>query len=219
MQPRARRRRGARGLRADARADGLAERAGGSADRERWDQKQAAGQGNDAPSKFLEEVLASKAWLIPPRRALDVATGKGRNAIYLAAQRFRVDAVDISAAALQEARKAARAKGQSVNFIEADLEHADLPRGAYDLVINFNFLDRGLVGHMKKALKPGGHVVFETYLIDQRELGHPKNPAYLLGHNELLDLFREFRVLWYREGKFADGGGEAYQAGLLAAKN
>ena len=187
-------------------------------DRKRWNDKHAATHGDDAPSKFLQEILASKTWLIPPGRALDVATGKGRNAIYLASQRFRVDAVDISAAALQEARKEARAKAQAVNFIEADLEHADLPRGAYDLVINFNYLDRGLVTHMKSALKPGGHIVFETYLIDQREIGHPKNPAYLLGHNELLDLFREFRVLYYREGKFADGGSEAYKAGLLAQK-
>lgn len=188
-------------------------------DRKRWNEKHATTHGDDAPSKFLLEILASKVWLIRPGRALDVATGKGHNAIYLAAQRFRVDAVDISAAALQEARKAARARGQAVNFIEADLEHADLPRGAYDLVINFNYLDRGLVAHMKSALKPGGHIVFETYLIDQREIGHPKNPAYLLGHNELLDLFREFRILWYREGKFADGGGEAYKAGLLAEKS
>ncbi|HKA34660.1 MAG TPA: class I SAM-dependent methyltransferase [Candidatus Binatia bacterium] len=188
-------------------------------DRKRWNEKHAATREDDAPSKFLQEILASKAWLIAPGRALDVATGKGRNAIYLAAQRFRVDAVDISAAALQEARKAAQAKGQAINFIEADLEHADLPRGAYDLVINFNYLDRGLIAHMKKALKPGGHIVFQTYLIDQREIGHPKNPAYLLGHNELLDLFRDFRVLYYREGKFADGGSEAYKAGLLAQKS
>jgi len=190
----------------------------GANDRKRWNEKHAANHGDDAPSKFLEEVLASRAWLIPPGRALDVATGKGRNAIYLASKKFRVDAVDISAAALQEARKTALAKGQAVNFIEADLEHADLPRGSYDLVINFNFLDRGLIAHMKKALKPGGHIVFETYLIDQREIGHPKNPAYLLGHNELLDLFRDFRVLYYREGKFADGGDGAYKAGLLAQK-
>lgn len=187
-------------------------------DRKRWNEKHAAGHGDDAPSKFLEEVLDSRAWLIPPGRALDVATGKGRNAIYLAAKKFRVDAVDISAAALQEARKAALAKGQAVNFIEADLEHADLPRASYDLVINFNYLDRGLISHMKNALKPGGHIVFETYLIDQREIGHPKNPAYLLGHNELLDLFRDFRVLYYREGKFADGGDGAYKAGILAQK-
>jgi len=188
-------------------------------DRKRWNEKHAADRGRDAPSKFLEEVLASGAWIIPPGRALDIATGKGRNAIFLASKGFRVDAVDVSAAALQDARKAARAEGRAVDFIEADLDHADLPRAAYDLVVNFNFLDRALIAPMKNALKTGGHIIFETYLIEQRELGHPKNPAYLLAHNELLDLFRDFRVLHYREGKFADGAGEAYKAGLLAQKS
>lgn len=188
-------------------------------DRKRWNEKHAAQQADDAPSKFLEETLASRSWLIPPGRALDIATGKGRNAIFLASKGFRVDAVDISAAALQEARKIARLKGRAVDFIEADLDHVDLPRDAYDLIVNFNYLDRGLVQHLKNAMKPGGHIVFETYLIDQREIGHPKNPAYLLGHNELLDLFRDFRVLFYREGKFAEGGGEDYKAGLVAQKS
>ncbi|HEX9445991.1 MAG TPA: methyltransferase domain-containing protein [Candidatus Binatia bacterium] len=190
----------------------------GIEDRKRWNEKHAGGRGEEAPSAFLEEILGSRSWLIPPGRALDVATGKGRNAIFLAAKGFRVDAVDISAAALQEARRAARAKGRAVHFIEADLEHADLPAAAYDLVVNFNFLERALISQMKSALKPGGHIIFETHLIDQKELGHPKNPAYLLGHNELLDLFKDFRVLYYREGKFADGGGESYRAGLLARK-
>ena len=187
-------------------------------DRKRWNEKHAAHVGDEAPSRFLEEVLASRSWMIPPGRALDIATGKGRNAIFLASKGFRVDAVDISAAALQEARKVARLKGRAVDFIEADLDHADLPRDAYDLIVNFNYLDRGLIAHLKNALKPGGHIVFETYLIDQREIGHPKNPAYLLGHNELLDLFRDFCVLYYREGKFSEGGSEDYKAGLLAQK-
>ncbi len=86
-------------------------------------------------------------------------------------------------------------------------------------MVNFNFLDRGLIAHMKSALKPGGHIVFETFLIDQREIGHPKNPAYLLGHNELLELFREFRVLYYREGRIVEQSGESYKAGLLAEKS
>ena len=191
----------------------------GTEDRKRWDEKHAAGRGEEAPSAFLEEILSGRSWAVPPGRALDVATGKGRNAIFLAAKGFRVDAVDISAAALQDARKAARAKGQAVHFIEADFDHADLPAAAYDLVVNFNFLDRALVPRIKNALKPGGHIIFETFLIDQKDIGHPKNPAYLLGHNELLDLFRDFRVLYYREGKFVEGGGESYRAGLLAWKN
>ncbi|HTM07533.1 MAG TPA: methyltransferase domain-containing protein [Verrucomicrobiae bacterium] len=187
-------------------------------DRKRWNERHAAHHGGDGHSKFLEKVLASSAWVIPPGRALDVATGKGRNAIFLASKGFRVDAVDISAAALQDARKAARAEGRAIDFIEADLDHAELPRDAYDLVVNFNFLDRSLITPMKNALKTYGHIVFETYLIEQRELGHPKNPVYLLNHNELLDHFRDFRILYYREGKTIEEGNTSYKAGLVAQK-
>jgi hypothetical protein len=53
-------------------------------------------------------------------------------------------------------------------------------------------------------------------LIDQQIIGHPKNPDYLLYHNELLEFFRDFRVLYYREGQFPQSG--AFRAGLLAQK-
>lgn len=190
----------------------------GTDDQSRWDEKHAGERGEDSPSSFLREVIDSRAWTIDPGRALDIAAGKGRNALFLAARGFQVDAVDISSVALEEGRKIALAKSLAVNFIEVDLDHADLTQEAYDLIVNFNFLERGLIPKIKTALKAGGHIVFETFLIDQRELGHPRNPAYLLGHNELLDLFRGFRVLCYREGKTVERGKEAYRAGLLAQK-
>jgi hypothetical protein len=50
--------------------------------------------------------------------------------------------------------------------------------------------------------------MFETYSIDQLKYGKnapgPKNPAYLLKHNELLDLFRDFHIIYYREGEIAE---------------
>jgi len=185
----------------------------------RWGEKHAGGHGEESPSAFLEEIFRSKSWVFPPGMALDVATGKGRNAVFLAERGFKVDAMDISSLALAEAGKAAQSKRLDINFIEADLDSAELPENAYDLIVNFNFLDRDLVPKMKTALKTGGHVVFETYLIDQKELGHPRNPAYLLGHNELLELFRDFRVLYYREGKVFQGENESFRASLLGQKN
>ncbi len=187
-------------------------------DQKHWDEKHAAGHGEDSPSSFLEEVLRSKSWTIGLGRALDIATGKGRNAVFLAEHGFKVDAMDISAVALEEARKIAQAKKLDIKFIEADLDHAELPEAAYELIVDFNFLERALIPKIKSALKPGGHIVFETFLIDQKELGHPRNPAYLLGHNELLDLFRDFRVLYYQEGKVIEEGKESYRAGLLGQK-
>jgi tellurite methyltransferase len=190
----------------------------GREDQKHWDEKHAGGHGEDSPSSLMEEIFRGRSWPIQPGKALDIATGKGRNAVFLAEHGFKVDAMDISAVALEEARKIAQAKKLDINFIEADLDHAELPEAAYELIVNFNFLERGLIPKMKVALKPGGHIVFETFLIDQKELGHPRNPAYLLGHNELLDLFRDFRVLYYREGKMIEGVKESYRAGLFAQK-
>jgi tellurite methyltransferase len=187
-------------------------------DQKRWDEKHAGKRGDQPPSSFLMEIFGSAAWQIARGRALDVATGRGRNAFFLAERGFSVDAIDISEVALQEARKTAEAKGLAIDFIQTELDQAALPGAAYDLIINFNFLERSLIPEMKNALKLGGHVIFETYLVDQRVLGHPRNPAFLLGHNELLELFRDFRVLYYREGKFVEQGNAAYRAGLFAQK-
>ncbi len=187
-------------------------------DQKIWDERHTSEHGHGGPSPFLEQVFESHAWRIQPARALDIATGRGRNAIFLAERGFSVEAIDVSTVAMEQARKAAQEKRLAIDFRQADLDSVKLPDAAYDLILNFNFLQRSLIPKMKKALKLGGHIVFETYLIDQRVLGHPRNPAYLLGHNELLELFREFRVLHYREGKFVEGGKEAYRAGLFGQR-
>jgi SAM-dependent methyltransferase len=190
----------------------------GTEDQKKWDEKHAGRHSHDAPSSFLHEVLDSRSWTIQPGRALEIATGKGRNALLLAERGFQVDAMDISPVALEEARKIARARALDINFIETDLDGADIAPAAYDLVVNFNFLQRDLIPRMKTALKPGGRVVFETFLIDQRVLGHPRNPSYLLGHNELLELFRDFRVLYYREGQVLQEAKKSFRASLFAQK-
>jgi len=187
-------------------------------DQVRWDRQHAAGHGSDHASGFLKEILLSDSWPIPRGRALDIATGKGRNAIFLAEQGFDVVAIDVSPVALDEARQRAAGKSLSISWQQADLERIELPEATYDLVVDFNYLQRSLIPQIKAALKPGGHVIFETYLIGQEILGHPKNPAYLLRHNELLELFRDFRVLCYREGKFSAGEETAFRAGILAEK-
>ena len=187
-------------------------------DKKKWDTKHAAEQGQESPSPFLQQIFQSHSWRIQPARALDIATGRGRNAIFLAESGFSVEAIDVSTVALEQACKAAQEKKLAIDFRQADLDSVELPDAAYDLILNFNFLQRSLIPKMKKALKLGGHIVIDTYLIDQRDLGHPSNPVYLLGHNELLELFRDFRVLYYREGKFAEGGKESYRAGLFAQK-
>lgn len=187
-------------------------------DQARWDRQHAISHGSDQASGFLKKILLSGSWPIPRGRALDIATGKGRNAIFLAEQGFDVVAIDVSPVALAEARKRAAEKALSILWQQGDLEQIELPKTTYDLIVSFNYLQRSLIPQIKAALKPGGHAVFETYLIGQEVIGNPKNPAYLLRHNELLEQFRDFRVLWYREGKFSAGEETAFRAGILAEK-
>ena len=187
-------------------------------DRKRWDQQHAPDQGPQPPATFLKRIFESGNWDFPRGDALDIACGQGRNAFYLAQQGFAVHAIDVSAVALARAQRVAAMKGLSIRWDEADLEQTKLSVERYDLVMNFNYLQRSLMPQLKESLKPGGFIILETYLIDQQRLGHPKNPEYLLLHNELLETFRGYRVLLYREGKISEGERAAFRAGILAQK-
>ena len=189
-----------------------------SHDRVRWDSRHAVSGGAEQPASFLREIIESSHWEIPRGRALDVACGKGRNALFLAEQGFDAVALDIAPVALKEARRRVQGKSLTITWQQADLEQVQLPENSFDLVVNFNYLQRSLIPQIKSALRAGGHVIFETYLIDQIAIGHPKNPNYLLAHNELLNHFRDFRVLLYREGKLADGSEPSFRAGIFARK-
>jgi SAM-dependent methyltransferase len=149
------------------------------------------------PSSFLVENID----LLPKGRALDVATGRGRNAVYLAGRGFQVDGIDISREALDAARVSAGDSGVSVTLHLMDLENdVTLPEEAFDIIICFNYLHRPLIPQLKRVLRPGGMLVYETYIVDQARFGKPKNPKHLLQHNELLEFFHDFRCLRYREG-------------------
>lgn len=189
-----------------------------SSEQARWDKRHSQSLGTAPPAGLLRQVVESAAWSLPRGRALDLACGKGRNAIYLAEHGFDVAALDVSSVALDEGRRLAEEMKLRIDWRQCDLTSAVLPAAAFDLVINFNYLQRSLVPLIKQVVKPGGSVIFETYLIDQAAVGHPNNPTYLLEHNELLHFFRGFRVLLYREGEFTDDGATAFRAGIFAQR-
>ena len=153
------------------------------------------------PSEFPVDNIQ----LLPPGRALDLATGNGRNTVYLAGKGYRVDAIDISVEAIEAALLAARLAGVSITAKVADLDgDYRIKSNTYDLIICFNYLQRSLIPQIIGGLGQGGMLVYETYIIDQRRFGHPKNPDFLLQHNELLEMFRDLRCLRYREGVFGN---------------
>ncbi len=164
------------------------------------------------PASFLVENVE----LIPRGRVLDLAMGRGRNALYLARLGFEVEGVDISREAVRQALELAEREGVSIEAKVVDLENNYLiEEESYDAIICFNYLQRSLISEIKKGLRIGGVVIYETFIVDQIEFGRPRNPDYLLEYNELLDMFRDFRCLRYREGIIEN---RKAAAGIVAQK-
>ena len=188
------------------------------ADQKRWDKK--FGRKEFALGKEPNPFLKKHIRLLPRGKALDIATGEGRNAVFLAQNGFDVDAVDISEKGLKKARKLAREKGVKINTFLVDLDQYHIAKERYDLIANFYFLKRRLIPRIRNGLKKGGIVVFETYLLEHRALatGGPTQAKYFLKPNEPLRLFRNFRILYYREGIFKEGRKRKVVARLIAQK-
>ena len=154
-----------------------------------------------APSSWL----LSNINLIPcAGRALDVACGRGRNALFLAQRGWAVRAVDRDAAAIAALRAEADRLGVAVQGDVLDLEagETDLGREGYDLIVVVHYLHRPLFPALLRALAPGGHLVYETFTVDQARRGKPVNPDFLLQHGELRERLASLTILGERDGVF-----------------
>ncbi len=145
--------------------------------------------------------------------ALDVACGQGRNTHFLAEHGFEVDAVDLSDYALSQIRKDSK-----VHIIEADLDEYNLEKNKYELIININYLNRRFSHQIKEALKVGGVVIFETFIIAHGDFDNPQNPEYLLRSNELLHAFIGMEVIYYEERIDINLRGEKTKVASLVAR-
>lgn len=177
-------------------------------ERANWDRRYAADEyvPRTRPTPFL------LAWLdrVPVGRALDVATGTGRNAMALARAGFTVDAVDISAVAIERARTAAERRSIDVNWVVADLDTGTLPGDGYDLVAVLRYRNPALWARLAAALAPDGWILVEHHLRTTRsDVVGPGDDAFRLEPGELLEAFRELRVVHYSEAVEPTDDGEA----------
>ncbi len=164
----------------------------------RWDERYSRGENLSAEPHPLIVEYAS-----PAGRALDLACGVGRHAIYLAARGWQVTAVDSSRVAGEILLERTREAGLTVDFVLADLEahQFEIGRAEWDLIVDCFYLQRDLFPRIKRGLKPGGTAITVIALIDDDPQVRPMNPDFLLEPGELRSQFEGFEILHDFEGK------------------
>ncbi len=171
----------------------------------------------------------------PGSRALLVADGEGRNSVWLARQGLAVAALDISAIAVEKARRLALDHGVAVDLVVGDMIAADWPpkqlHDAFDWVIGIFIQFIGAEGRarqfaaMKQLTRPGGRILLQGYATAQLAFGTggPKVVENLYTQALLRDAFSDWEIeeLVEYEEDVTEGSahsGRSALIGLLARK-
>jgi SAM-dependent methyltransferase len=200
--------------------DGFEPIAARTADMTDWDERFGSGQypQEPEPSALLRRYVDS----LPTGRALDVAAGTGRNAVFLAERGHRVDALDASRVGLEITRDRAAERGveDRLDPVQADVPTYEFPTDTYDLVtISFyRAVDR--LSDIKASLIEGGILFVEHHLrtTDSVSSG-PSGDRYRFAANELLRATLDLTVLAYEERTERRSDGRSGAIARVVARN
>ena len=195
------------------------------ADRDKWNARYLAGayEARMHPSALLEHWAGRLHVNGPAPRAIDLACGSGRNALFLARSGWRVDAVDISAVALARLRAAADAEGLPVNCVERDLEPAPsaldgFAERSFNLALSIRYTDMQLVRALPRVLVPGGYLIAEMHLITEKTVAGPRSPRFRVAPGELRKAGSALELLNYHEGLVTDPDGRIVSLAQLVGQ-
>jgi SAM-dependent methyltransferase len=174
-------------------------------------------------------LFAAEVEAIEPGRALDVACGEGRNAVWLAERGWQVTGIDFSDVALGKAAELARARGVEVEWVAADVLVHEPPPGSFDLVavlylqLPHDDLARAL-RRAARAVAPGGALIVLAH--DTRNLsdgyGGPRDASVLYTPADVVasldDLVVERAETVERTVTLDDGDAVALDAFVRAAR-
>jgi SAM-dependent methyltransferase len=154
-------------------------------DAARWNEKyrRACGRRRFRVESRLEAVADR---LIATGDALEIASGTGASALWLAERGYRVCCADVSVEALRVARQEAHRRRLPLHAVVADSGTLPfIPTGSLQLVVVVRYLDRRLFSWIPQALAPGGQVFYCTF--NRRHLvEHPRfNAEFVLAQGEL----------------------------------
>lgn len=159
-------------------------------DRTEWNRRYA---GDDFVwTSQANRFLVQETAVLAPGRAIDLACGEGRNAVWLAGRGWEVTGVDFARVGLQKARRLAQARGAAVEWIEADLLEYRLDPQAFDLVLVF-YLQvpedqrTSIVRGAADGVASDGVLLLVGHDTSNIELGHggPQNPAVLYSAHDV----------------------------------
>ena len=137
---------------------------------------------------------------------LDLACGTGENGLFLAGLDVPVILADKSREALDVAQRSADERGLKVQIWEVDLETGTNPlqEEYYRAILVFHYLHRPLILYIRKGIRRGGILIYETFTSEQPKYGRPHNPDHLLQARELADWFQDWQIIHYFEGLLED---------------
>ena len=161
-------------------------------DAERWNHKYRGSEPTFVPDDLL---IAHRDRLSGRGRALDVACGVGRNAIFLAECGYQTYGVDVSVQGLEIARAEAARRGCELRLLSADLDRYPLPRAHFAVVVVSRYLNRDLMPALVGALAPGGLLLYQTFNRNFLERRPGFNSDYVLEPGELTRRFSDLEII------------------------
>lgn len=169
-----------------------------------WNSRYRQCDDDDTPRAC--EVLAENRHLLPVQGdAIDIAAGRGGNALLLAAAGLKTSAWDFSEVALQTLEQLAGDSGLTINTEVRDVLQSPPSPASFDVIVVSYFLERDLAPSLVAALRHGGLLFYQTFTRERTTDHGPRNPDYRLEVNELLGLFSGLRLVHYHEeGLYGD---------------
>lgn len=149
-------------------------------------------------ARFVAEIAPCHA--IMPGKGLDIGCGAGRDLVYLAMHGWQMSGIDYLPGALQRVQQLASSQQVTVTTVQRDLETGgdpfhDWADASLDLVCVARYLHRPLFPYLKRILKPGGVLVYQTFMQGAEQFGSPRNPNFLLRLGELAAVFAGADIL------------------------
>lgn len=165
---------------------------------------------NSQPSQLLLDhlpLLESRSHSGYPNKVLDLACGSGRNGLFLLKHNIPVVFADNNPTVFETIRQRCTTLNQKADFWQVDFEQGleqPLAGRVFDAILVFNYLHRPLIQNIRESVVEGGLLFYQTFTIDQAELGRPSNPDFLLQPGELKSLFHDWQIIHYFEGRLDD---------------